>query len=135
MSLAVPAHARSHNVRGILAMLASTAVFVLSLLKIATGALPTGEAIFLRGVSPLLHRPVHPPRLSALQHVVSARNAAAPSPRCGSRAFFLGALCACRSAMPPPLPVPRRGDHRRRRAVLREASAGDAGCGVGPSAC
>ena len=52
MSLALPAHARSDNLRGILAMLASMAVFVVNdtLMKIAAGHLPTGEAIFLRGL-------------------------------------------------------------------------------------
>ena len=52
MSLAIPAHARSDNLRGILAMLASMAVFVVNdtLMKIAAGHLPTGEAIFLRGL-------------------------------------------------------------------------------------
>jgi drug/metabolite transporter (DMT)-like permease len=52
MSLALPAHARSDNVRGILAMLASMAVFVVNdtLVKIAAGSLPTGEAIFVRGL-------------------------------------------------------------------------------------
>ncbi len=52
MTLALPAHARSDNIRGILAMLASMAVFVVNdtLMKIAAGHLPTGEAIFLRGL-------------------------------------------------------------------------------------
>ena len=52
MSLALPAAPpRSDNIRGILAMLASMAVFVINdlLMKIAAGHLPTGEAIFLRG--------------------------------------------------------------------------------------
>jgi drug/metabolite transporter (DMT)-like permease len=52
MSLVLPAPARSDNIRGILAMLASMAVFVVNdtLMKIAAGHLPTGEAIFLRGL-------------------------------------------------------------------------------------
>ena len=57
MSLAAPARAPSENLRGIVAMLAATAVFVVNdtLLKIATEALPTGEAIFLRGVFTTLY--------------------------------------------------------------------------------
>ena len=45
MSLALPTHARSDNIRGILAMLASMAVFVVNdtLMKIAAGNLPTGR--------------------------------------------------------------------------------------------
>ena len=52
MSIALPAHPRSDNVRGIFAMLAAMAVFVVNdtLMKIAAGHLPTGEAIFLRGL-------------------------------------------------------------------------------------
>ena len=52
MSIAAPAHARSENVRGILAMLASMAVFVVNdtLVKVAAASLPTGEAIFVRGL-------------------------------------------------------------------------------------
>src|SRR5262245_24446056 len=52
MSLVLPATTRSDNIRGILAMLASMAVFVVNdtLMKIAAGHLPTGEAIFLRGL-------------------------------------------------------------------------------------
>jgi drug/metabolite transporter (DMT)-like permease len=52
MSVALPAPARSENVRGIVAMLAAMAVFVVNdtLVKLAAAHLPTGEAIFLRGV-------------------------------------------------------------------------------------
>ena len=52
MTVAVPATARSENLRGILRMLAAMAVFVLNdtLIKIAAAHMPTGEAIFLRGV-------------------------------------------------------------------------------------
>jgi drug/metabolite transporter (DMT)-like permease len=52
MSIAFPAHLRSANIRGILFMLASMAVFVVNdtLVKVAAGSLPTGEAIFVRGV-------------------------------------------------------------------------------------
>src|SRR5205823_4131167 len=48
----VATYARSENRRGITAMLAATAVFVVNdtLIKIAAEALPTGEAIFLRGL-------------------------------------------------------------------------------------
>src|SRR5687768_4482126 len=51
MSLAAPVQARSDTLRGIAFMLASTAVFVANdtLMKIAAGHLPTGQAIFARG--------------------------------------------------------------------------------------
>jgi drug/metabolite transporter (DMT)-like permease len=52
MTLALPVHSRSENLRGITFMLASMAVFVVndSLMKIAAGQLATGEAIFIRGL-------------------------------------------------------------------------------------
>ena len=52
MTLAVPASARSENVRGIVRMLAAMAVFVVNdtLVKLAAAHIPTGEAIFVRGV-------------------------------------------------------------------------------------
>jgi drug/metabolite transporter (DMT)-like permease len=52
MTLAIPAHTRSENIRGILAMLVSMATFVVNdtLVKVAAGSLPTGQAIFVRGV-------------------------------------------------------------------------------------
>jgi drug/metabolite transporter (DMT)-like permease len=52
MTLAVPASARSENVRGIIGMLAAMAVFVLNdtLMKLSASHVPTGEAIFVRGV-------------------------------------------------------------------------------------
>jgi drug/metabolite transporter (DMT)-like permease len=53
MSLTLASQARSDNIRGILAMLTSMAVFVVhdTLMKIvASEHLPTGESIFLRGL-------------------------------------------------------------------------------------
>jgi drug/metabolite transporter (DMT)-like permease len=52
MTLAVPTSARSENIRGIVRMLAAMAVFVLNdtLIKLAAAHVPTGEAIFVRGV-------------------------------------------------------------------------------------
>ncbi len=52
MTLALPLHSRSENIRGIVAMLASMAVFVVNdtLVKVAAASLPTGEAIFVRGI-------------------------------------------------------------------------------------
>ena len=52
MTLAVPASARSENIHGIIRMLAAMAVFVLNdtLVKLAASYIPTGEAIFVRGV-------------------------------------------------------------------------------------
>ena len=97
MRLAVPAHARSENVRGIVAMLAATAVFVVNdtLLKIATEALPTGEAIFLRGLFTTLFCAslvVSHGTLGALPHVVSPRIVGRAIAEVGSTIFFLSAL-------------------------------------------
>jgi drug/metabolite transporter (DMT)-like permease len=52
MSLAVPLRARSDNLRGILAMLAAmgSLIFNDAFLKMAAAELPTGQAIFLRGL-------------------------------------------------------------------------------------
>jgi drug/metabolite transporter (DMT)-like permease len=52
MSLAVPIRSRSDNLRGILAMLAAmgSLIFNDAFIKMAAARLPTGEAIFLRGV-------------------------------------------------------------------------------------
>jgi drug/metabolite transporter (DMT)-like permease len=51
MSLALPIPPRSDTLRGIVFMLASMAIFVVNdtLMKIAAGHLPTGQAIFVRG--------------------------------------------------------------------------------------
>ncbi len=52
MNRPAPAHTHADNLRGIAAMLASMAVFTVNdaLFKLAAQSLPTGEAIFLRGV-------------------------------------------------------------------------------------
>lgn len=52
MSIALPAPARSENLRGIIAMLAAMAVFIVNdtLTKLVAGSLPIGETIFVRGV-------------------------------------------------------------------------------------
>jgi drug/metabolite transporter (DMT)-like permease len=98
MSPAVPAHARSENVRGILAMLVATAAFVLNdtLLKIATEALPAGEAIFLRGLLTTLFCAVLFSRRhstpASLTHVVSPRIVGRAIAEVGSTLFFLNAL-------------------------------------------
>ena len=85
------------NVRGIFAMLASTAVFVLNdtLLKLATEALPTGEAIFLRGVFTTLFCALLFARhgmSGALPHVISPRIVGRAVAEIGSTLFFLNAL-------------------------------------------
>ena len=53
MSLAIPSHAASHNLRGIAAMLASMAALIANdtLIKLAAAELPVGEVIFLRGLA------------------------------------------------------------------------------------
>jgi drug/metabolite transporter (DMT)-like permease len=52
MSLAIPAPARSDNLRGILAMLAAMGSLIVNdcFVKLAAAQLPAGEAIFLRGL-------------------------------------------------------------------------------------
>jgi drug/metabolite transporter (DMT)-like permease len=52
VSVAVPAHASSDNLRGIGAMLAAMAAFVVNdaMMKLAATDLPTGQVIFLRGL-------------------------------------------------------------------------------------
>jgi drug/metabolite transporter (DMT)-like permease len=52
MSLAVPIQPRSDTLRGIAFMLAAMAIFVVNdtLMKVAAGHLPTGQAIFVRGL-------------------------------------------------------------------------------------
>ena len=52
MSIAVPAQASSDNLRGIGAMLAAMAAFVVNdtMMKLAATDLPTGQVIFLRGL-------------------------------------------------------------------------------------
>jgi drug/metabolite transporter (DMT)-like permease len=97
MSLVVAAHARSENLRGIFAMLASTAVFVINdtLLKLATEALSTGEAIFLRGIFTTLFCTLlfaRHGRPAALPSVVSPRIIGRAVAEVGSTLFFLSAL-------------------------------------------
>src|SRR5437868_5160809 len=97
MSLTIPVHARSENLRGIAAMLAATAVFVVNdtLLKIAAEALPTGEAIFLRGLlttlfcASLLFSLGTP---GSLPHAVSPKIIGRAIAEIGSTLFFLSAL-------------------------------------------
>jgi drug/metabolite transporter (DMT)-like permease len=52
VSIAVPAQAPSDNLRGIAAMLAAMAAYVVNdaMMKLAAAELPTGEIIFLRGL-------------------------------------------------------------------------------------
>ena len=97
MSLTIPANTRSENVRGIVAMLAAMAVFVVNdtLVKIAAGSLPTGEAIFVRGsfltalCSVLV---VRSGALWALPHALSPVIVARALADVGSTVFFLSAL-------------------------------------------
>lgn len=97
MSLALPAQVRSDNMRGIAAMLTAMAVFVINdtLMKIATGYMPVGEAIFLRGVfltilcGSLL---VSSGKLRTLSHAVSPRVMARGLADAGGALFFISAL-------------------------------------------
>ena len=78
-------------------MLAATAVFVVNdtLLKIAAEALPTGEAIFLRGLFTTLFCAsllVSHGTLGALPHVVSPKIIGRAIAEIGSTLFFLSAL-------------------------------------------
>jgi drug/metabolite transporter (DMT)-like permease len=97
MSLALPLHARSENIRGIIAMLAAMAVFVVNdtLIKFAAASLPTGETIFIRGVFMALLcgiLVVHSGLLWALPQALSPRIAWRALADVGSTVFFLSAL-------------------------------------------
>jgi drug/metabolite transporter (DMT)-like permease len=97
MTLALPARQRSENIRGILAMLASMAVFVVNdtLVKIAAGSLPTGEAIFVRGVFTMALCAcliVASGAAWALPHALSPRVLLRGLADVGGTVFFLSAL-------------------------------------------
>jgi drug/metabolite transporter (DMT)-like permease len=97
MSIALPAPARSENVRGIIAMLAAMAVFVFNdtLVKIAAASLPTGEAIFVRGLFVTMFCGVLIVRtgvLWALPHALSPRVLYRALADVGGTVFFLIAL-------------------------------------------
>lgn len=87
----------AHNLRGITAMLIATAAFVVNdtLLKIAAGALPTGEAIFLRGLFTTLlcgYLIVRSDALRALPHALSRRVLGRALADVGASMCFLIAL-------------------------------------------
>ena len=123
MTLVVPASARSDNVRGIMRMLAAMAVFVFNdtLVKLAAAHIPTGEAIFLRGVfsTSLCFILIFASGLSwALPHALSPRILLRGSLDIGSSVLFLVALVHM------PIgdvyrhhPVHAARHHRRRRPV------------------
>jgi drug/metabolite transporter (DMT)-like permease len=97
MSLTVPARARSENLRGITAVLVATAAFVVNdtLLKIAAEALPTGEAIFLRGLFTTLFCAsllVRSGTLGIQAHLLSPKIIGRAIAEVGSTLFFLSAL-------------------------------------------
>jgi drug/metabolite transporter (DMT)-like permease len=97
MSLALPAHTRSENIRGIVAMLASMAVFVVNdtLVKVAADSLPTGEAIFVRGVFTVALCAcliVGTGAAWALPHALSPRVLLRGLADVGGTVFFLSAL-------------------------------------------
>jgi drug/metabolite transporter (DMT)-like permease len=97
MTLALPAHTRSENIRGIVAMLASMAVFVVNdtLVKVAAGSLPTGEAIFVRGVFTVALCAcliVGTGAAWALPHALSPRVLLRGLADVGGTVFFLSAL-------------------------------------------
>lgn len=97
MTLAVPASARSENLRGIIRMLAAMAVFVLNdtLVKLAASHVPTGEAIFVRGVFTvgLCLALIYASNLSwALPHAISLRVLVRSALDIGATVLFLFAL-------------------------------------------
>ena len=97
MTLAVPASTRSDNVRGIMGMLAAMAVFVFNdtLVKLAAAHIPTGEAIFVRGIfaTSLCFSMILASGLSwALPHALSQRILLRGSLDVGSSVLFLVAL-------------------------------------------
>ena len=97
MTLALPAHTRSENIRGIVAMLASMAVFVVNdtLVKVAADSLPTGEAIFVRGIFTVALCAcliVGTGAAWALPHALSPRVLLRGLADVGGTVFFLSAL-------------------------------------------
>jgi drug/metabolite transporter (DMT)-like permease len=97
MSIAVHAHGRSENLRGIGAMLLAMAAFVVNdtLMKLAGGRLPIGEAIFIRatlttGLGLLLI--VASGMASALAHAFSSRVMWRAAADLGGTFTFLAAL-------------------------------------------
>jgi drug/metabolite transporter (DMT)-like permease len=97
MTIALPAHDRPDNIRGILAMLGAMAVFVLNdtLVKIAAASLPPGQAIFMRGVFTTLFCAVlvHRSRVHwALPHALSPRILLRAAADVGGTILFLSAL-------------------------------------------
>jgi drug/metabolite transporter (DMT)-like permease len=97
MSIAVHAHGRSENLRGIGAMLLAMAAFVVNdtLMKLAGGRLPIGEAIFIRatlttGLGLLLI--VGSGMASAVPHAFSARVLWRAAADLGGTFTFLAAL-------------------------------------------
>lgn len=77
MTLATHAHDPANNLRGIAAMLGAMAAFVLNdaLVKLAAGAMPMGQVIFLRGIFTVL---LCLALLMAKESPVSLRHAASP---------------------------------------------------------
>jgi drug/metabolite transporter (DMT)-like permease len=97
MSIAVHAHGRSENLRGIGAMLVAMAAFVVNdtLMKLAGGRLPIGEAIFIRatlttGLGLILI--VGSGMASALAHSFSSRVMWRAAADLGGTFTFLAAL-------------------------------------------
>lgn len=97
MTLSIPAHASSENLRGIGAMLAAMASFVVNdtLLKIAAGGIPPGEVIFVRGAftsllcALLLARSVSP---QSMREMLSPRIVGRSLADVGASFLFLVAL-------------------------------------------
>jgi len=97
MSIAVHAHGRSENLRGIGAMLLAMAAFVVNdtLMKLAGGRLPIGEAIFIRATlttSLGLMLIVGSGMVSALAHAFSSRVMWRAAADLGGTFTFLAAL-------------------------------------------
>lgn len=99
MTLVPPTRAISENLRGIIAMMAAMAVFVVNdtFVKIAAGDLPVGEAIFIRGLfitafcATLV---VRGGALWALPHALTPRILLRALADVGGTLFFLTALAS-----------------------------------------
>jgi drug/metabolite transporter (DMT)-like permease len=97
MSIVAPLQARSENLRGITALLAAMAVFVVNdtLMKVASASLPMGEAIFLRGLTTTVLCTILLYNLGyfwTLPQAASPRMLTRALADVGSAFFFLGAL-------------------------------------------
>ena len=108
MTIAVSAQASSDNLRGIGAMLAAMAAFVINdaMMKVAAADLPTGQVIFLRGLIMVPALAALPDRERNTGHPGTLRRpgilCAVRAPRSAAALLYLRRCSTCRSRTAPP---------------------------------